>query len=408
MAQVNYQALPFTEAINYFRQKVNLPTRTWTDIYEGMHARAFVVAGAMKAELLTDLRSAVDKAIADGVTLKTFREDFDGIVKKHGWPYKGGRNWRTRVIYDTNVRQAYNAGREKQMQDPALRAVRPYGLYKHGDSAQPRPEHLALDGTVLPLDDPWWGIWTPSNGWGCQCKKFTLSKSDAKARNLPILKRAPPIVYEQKTIGIRGPNPRMVTVPKGIDPGFAYNPGTAAWGRQLSDDVMASYQAQKAKAFTPLTFGGPETFNRPDKIPLVKSPVKLGPRVKTNAEATQQLRKIIGGDEKIFNTKGLPILVNAKILGSHIDPNRSEYLPLINDALTDPYEVWISFEQHNGTGQVYLRSRIIKGYDLGKGKSVLIVANAVKGILEAWTFIPTSKLIYANKQRSGQLLYGKE
>lgn len=404
MPTVDYTRLPFTEAIDYFRQKVNLPTRTWTDIYEGMHVRAFVVAGAIKQDLLTDLRSLVDSAIADSTGIEAFRKGFDAAVQKHGWPYKGGRNWRTRVIYDTNMRQAYNAGREKQMQDPKLREDRPYGLYRHGDSAQPRPEHLANDGVVLPLDDPWWDIWTPSNGWGCQCKKFTLSADDVKARGLSILNKAPPVEYEQKTIGLRGPNPRTVNVPRGIDPGFAYNPGTAAWGKPLSEDAMQSWRAQKADAYTPLTFGGPETYQRPDKLPLYKSPVKLGPRVQTTEQATAEIKKVIGADEKIFDTKGLPVLVNAETLGRHIDPNRAEYLPLINDALTDPYEVWLRFEQHKGTGRVELRTRVIKAYDLGKGKNILIVANAVRGMLESWTFLPVTHL----GPRQGQLLYGKQ
>ena len=33
--------------------------------------------------------------VAEGTTLETFRKRFDGIVGKHGWSYKGGRDWRT-------------------------------------------------------------------------------------------------------------------------------------------------------------------------------------------------------------------------------------------------------------------------------------------------------------------------
>jgi uncharacterized protein with gpF-like domain len=164
--QAKYGSLPFAEQIDFFKQKVNLPTESWTDLWQGMHARAFVVAGAMREGLLIDLRGAVDKAINKGTTLAEFRKDFDALVEKNGWTYNGGRNWRTQVIYDTNLRQSYNTGREKQMADPELRKLRPYGLYKHGDSIVPRPEHLAWNNTVLPLDDPWWATHTPSNGWG--------------------------------------------------------------------------------------------------------------------------------------------------------------------------------------------------------------------------------------------------
>jgi uncharacterized protein with gpF-like domain len=120
----------------------------------------------MREDLLADLRGAIDKAISSGTPLAEFRKDFDALVDKHGWTYNGGRNWRTRVIYDTNLRQSYNAGRERQMADPELRKIRPYGLYRHGHSIVPRQEHLAWDGIVLPLDHPWWQTHTPSNGWG--------------------------------------------------------------------------------------------------------------------------------------------------------------------------------------------------------------------------------------------------
>jgi hypothetical protein len=99
--------LPFDDAIETFRQKVvNLPTRTWRDIEKGMHARSFVIAGGTKEAFLVDMKSAVDKGIAKGTTLETFRKDFDSIVEQYGWKYKGGRGWRTAVILNTNFETA--------------------------------------------------------------------------------------------------------------------------------------------------------------------------------------------------------------------------------------------------------------------------------------------------------------
>ena len=75
-----YGGLPFNEAISFFRDKLNMPTRRWNDLAGEMHARAFVVAGAMKADLLEDLRAAVDKAISQGTTLAEFRRDRKSVV----------------------------------------------------------------------------------------------------------------------------------------------------------------------------------------------------------------------------------------------------------------------------------------------------------------------------------------
>ena len=208
---------PFAEAVDFFRGKVNMPTARWDDLWKDQHARAFMIAGATKADLLADFRAAVDKAISEGTTLETFRKDFDRIVAKHGWSYNGGRNWRSSVIYRTNIRTAYSAGRWQQMTDPDLLKLRPYLLYRHGDSAQPRPMHLSWDGTVLPADHPWWDTHYTPNGWGCQCKVFSVGQRDLDRMGLDGPTAAPPIEIDPKT-----------GAPFGIDKGWDYNVGKAA------------------------------------------------------------------------------------------------------------------------------------------------------------------------------------
>lgn len=223
MADVDYGSLPFEEAIEFFKDKLNIPTEKWNDLWKQQHDVAFMVAGAMKADLLMDLRLAMEKAIKEGTTLEQFRKDFDKTVEKNGWNYTGGRNWRTAIIYDTNMRQSYNAGRERQMANPALRKRRPYGLYVHGDSRVPREEHLAWHNKVVPLDDPWWDTHSPANGWNCSCKKFMLSDADVERRGL--------VVESGQDMPFGGRyrwadnNLRLHAIPNGIDPGFDYTPG---------------------------------------------------------------------------------------------------------------------------------------------------------------------------------------
>lgn len=225
---VEYGSLPFREQISFFLGKVNVPTARWADLWKEQHDVGFMVAGAAKADLLADFRAAIEKAIADGTALAEFRQDFDQIVERHGWRYKGGRGWRTRVIYQTNLRQSYNAGREAQMADPALRKRRPYGLYRHGGSQEPRPEHLAWDGLVIPLDDPWWDTHTPMNGWGCTCKKFMVSERDLKrmGKSVP---DAPPDDGSREWVDPATGEAHQV--PNGIDPGFDYAPGASRVAR---------------------------------------------------------------------------------------------------------------------------------------------------------------------------------
>lgn len=231
---VRYGSLPFDEAIQFFRDKVNVPTDRWNDLLKDAHNRAFMVAGATKTDLLADLRGAVDTAISQGKSLGAFKREFDSIVAKHGWEHTGPASWRAEVIYNTNMRQSYNAGREAQIE--RIKQRRPYALYRHGDSAHPRELHLAWNNLVLPVDDPWWETHSPSNGYGCSCKKFLLSEADLKRRGLEVGTAPDNGSYEwtDKSTG------EVHQIPKGIDPGFDYRPRSPeALTKQLAKQLEA-------------------------------------------------------------------------------------------------------------------------------------------------------------------------
>lgn len=216
-----YAGRPFDQAIAYFRDKLSMPSEHWDDLWKQMHTKAFTVAGAMQDELLEDLRSAVDKALAEGTTLDEFRDAFDDIVGAYGWVYKGGRNWRSNVIYGTNLRTAYQSGRYRQMADPDVTQLRPYWQYRHGDSVNPREQHLAWDGLILRWDDPWWSTHYPPNGWGCRCRVVTLSERDLGRMGRTGPDTAPAMNYREWT----DRDGKVHQVPQGIDPGWDYNVG---------------------------------------------------------------------------------------------------------------------------------------------------------------------------------------
>ena len=219
MPVAEYGSLPFEEMIQFFRGKRPIPTERWNDLWRDAHDRGFMVAGAARDDLLADFHQAVTRAIEDGITLADFRKDFDKIVATHGWDYKGSRGWRTRVIYETNVRQSYNAGRYEQMQ--RVTQSRPWKRYRHsGSSTNPRPLHVKWDGLILRHDDPWWNTHSPMNGWGCKCRIETLADRDLGREGISSGTAPRDGTYEwtDKRTG------EVHTVPKGIDPGFDYTP----------------------------------------------------------------------------------------------------------------------------------------------------------------------------------------
>jgi uncharacterized protein with gpF-like domain len=236
---------PFAEQIAFFRAKLKklVPTRRWNDLWKEQHDRAFMVAGAAKADLLADLAAAVEAAISDGESIDSFRERFAEIVQRHGWQgwtgsaTEAGKAWRTRVIYSTNATTSYSAGRLAQLREAGFA----FWVYRHSDNVlHPRPLHLAWNGLTLPADDPWWKTHYPPNGWGCKC--YVLGARDAagvKRLGGDPGKKIDPAWNEtdQKT-----------GEPVGIDKGWGYMPGATADITGAIEDKITSLPEPLANA----------------------------------------------------------------------------------------------------------------------------------------------------------------
>ncbi|MFZ5760953.1 MAG: PBECR2 nuclease fold domain-containing protein [Thermodesulfobacteriota bacterium] len=397
---------PMAAAVDYLKAKIDLPTEHWYDLAGGMHSRAFVVAGATKSGLLADFHGAINQAISGGMTLEQFRKDFDLTVAKHGWSFRGGRNWRTTVIYNTNIQVAYQAGRYKELQ--GLAAAAPYWEYRSKRDSRVREQHRQWDGLILRADHQWWNSHYPPNGWGCRCRVWPRTAGDLRRAGRLGQDQAP----EDGTYQWVDPKTGEVKqVPKGVDPGWDYHPGKAAWGRKLSEESMGAWQAGRDK-WQRLTPGNWQTYDRPEMIPADLPKAALGERAVTREELRDRIAATIGGAEKVFRFQNgdfsYPVLVNAETLAGHMDLDRSAFVPLLPELLADPFEVWLAFEQHSASGQVVLRQRLIKAVQLEKDKGLLLVVQSANGMMEGWTFFPVSNLKYLNNQRQGKLVYRRE
>ena len=186
--------LHFEEAIAYFKGKTNLDTDTYADAQGITQDVAFTVAKA-KGDLLNEIRVAVEKAIVSGQGLEVFQKAFDRIADRWSpdWMGNGDRAWRSQLVYETNLRSAYAAGRYTQMTQPEVLNKRPYWQWRHGGSKDPRPEHIALDGKVFDADQLFFQVGGfPPCGYNCRCRVFSMSPRDLSQRSL-LVSDAPPV-----------------------------------------------------------------------------------------------------------------------------------------------------------------------------------------------------------------------
>ena len=220
------------QAIDFFRKKGFSIGFRWQDVWAESQAKAFTAAGAMKLDILKDIRGAVDTALAEGQTLEQFKKELVPKLKKKGWWGKEVEvvdkqtgevrttrvdPWRMRTIYQTNLQSAYNAGRWKaQIEDDN----RPYFHYVAVLDGVTRQSHRELNNTVLPKDDPFWDVNYPPNGWGCRCRVRALTERGLERKNLNVQDKSPGDI---------------------ADDAFAFNNGKNG----IPDDVAAWEKAQQ-------------------------------------------------------------------------------------------------------------------------------------------------------------------
>ena len=199
-----FQPLPFDEAIAYFRSKVNLSPEEFYALTEAARVKAFTVAVGVEEQIVASIRDLVETALADGLTLREFQDMADDVLDRAG--VSAAEPWYWETVYRTNLQTSYQVGRWQQMQDPTVKALRPYLRYISARLPTSRPSHVEKHGLVYPQEHEFWNTWYPPSGFNCFCQVVSVSESLLDRRGWHVSERT------QFTY----PDP---------DEGFAVNPG---------------------------------------------------------------------------------------------------------------------------------------------------------------------------------------
>jgi Phage Mu protein F like protein len=255
MAEIRKALTPPAGVVRYFDGKTNAPAFSWLDVWAEEHAYKFTVAKAVELDVLNAFRSTVSNALTTGRGYENWKLDIQKELVKLGWwgprmvsdpegidpdrMVNFASDRRLKTIFWSNMNSARAAGQWERAQ--RSKRVLPYVLYVRTTSADPRPEHLAWVGLILPIDHPFWRTHWPPNGWMCKCQVRMISDREAKTLigtkrvigkdedgndisiwytdELPEL--GPDVAYRNRRTG------EISMVPAGIDAGWATNPGLA-------------------------------------------------------------------------------------------------------------------------------------------------------------------------------------
>ncbi|MCQ2063719.1 MAG: phage head morphogenesis protein [Fibrobacter sp.] len=404
------KALKFTskqykEAVDYFKQKINLPTKRWNDLEGAMHTRAFTVAGAMREDILCDFRNAVEKAIANGETLQDFRDRFYDIASK--WresdpsfdekmqkPKYGA--WRSKVIYQTNILTSAAAAQERQAR--SMPDVFTHAKYVCMMMPTSREQHKAWNGTVLPLNDPWWETHSPPNGFGCLCEKEFISKYEMDA-GLEKTTKAPTAPDDTTNIGEN----------------WDYSIGDADVGKiqetkaEKEWDIVSQKglwedaKTTKVNTSNPMPIPKKTEYTEDIKkfsdnfMNRLKEEFKDDPNASFN-ENSMTILKNIGG----FN---YPIYVNPSVVGKHFltkdgnknnewKPDRTKLINYFIETLKTPSDYRFQFEKSLKTGKSSISLLLIGIFgNEKKVKPLKFIVKGVGGRFQMWTAYRTEDVL---------------
>ncbi|MDR2061760.1 MAG: phage head morphogenesis protein [Acinetobacter sp.] len=163
------------QALVYARsRKVVLPGEYYLlDLNSRQYAST--VSGLAGLDQIKSVLNAVYKTVETGGTF----QDFQDIVEADGINLSEAQ---LENVFRTNAQNAYAHG--KWLHQQRNKEKRPYLQYMAINDSRVRPSHLALDGVVRHIDDPFWQTYYPPNGYRCRCTTRALTEKQAQSKGI--------------------------------------------------------------------------------------------------------------------------------------------------------------------------------------------------------------------------------
>lgn len=183
-ARDGFDDMPYADAIKYFRAKSPVTKDIFERLRIAAKRRSFTVAGKANDRMVQTFQREIVRHVAEGKQFRDFRKAVEERADFAGWTPANPSHVET--IYRTNVLDAYNSGRIKEMTQPAVAAARPYWQWRAVADNRSRETHKEAHLKVLRADDPFWATSTPPCGFNCRCRLVSLSAAEVKSKGLEV------------------------------------------------------------------------------------------------------------------------------------------------------------------------------------------------------------------------------
>ena len=158
------------QAIQFARsRKVLLPAEYYSlDLTSRQYASTVSYLAGL--DQIESVLSSAYKVLESGGTFR----DFQKLVEENGIELSEAH---LDNVFRTNIQNAYARGKWSHQQQN--KDKRPYLEYIAINDSRVRPSHLALDGVIRHIDDPFWQKYYVPNGFRCRCTTTAITEKQA-------------------------------------------------------------------------------------------------------------------------------------------------------------------------------------------------------------------------------------
>jgi SPP1 gp7 family putative phage head morphogenesis protein len=184
------EPLPPEEAIAWFNRLRPITARGFADLADSLRSAAFRVARVESQGLITAVKDALGQSLSEGTTFRDFLKGVNQVFDRAGVtrlnPYHA------ETVFRTNVKTAYEQGREEQFLAPDVVSFFPFwqwhavmdGRLVNGQWRGTRPNHAAMNSRIYRVENPIWQVWQVPAGFNCRCTRTAISVVEARAQGI--------------------------------------------------------------------------------------------------------------------------------------------------------------------------------------------------------------------------------
>lgn len=282
---------------------------------------------------------------------------------------KFNKTWQ-RTEYDTAYLSAQSASRYQQL----IRKdkVYPYWQYRAIHDKHTRPEHMMLDGVVLPAGDKLWDDIYPPNGWNCRCRVKPLLKNEFNGSFDEMRER----VYKFK---------KSDEWTRSLDGGWGINrakEGLVFGQNQFYLNMLSKGNQRILNNLNHADYG----------LPTIEECIQKATREMPIYEGTPE--DWFEKNQILTDYAGRKIVISRQSFTKHttgkkyLGQNRPDMLNAISEILKKPDEVWIKDHSQNSHDVNFIK------YYKGKAMNVICIIEDLTYSISTWF-----EIIVNNKTR---------